>query len=184
MKAWTKELLIEGRIVPDTVLRNFRYKEYNEEREKNVKMRYNKKKIKKENPNNVYPHDMRICIDISRIKKENRDECLNHVIFGIINNIDSENIYMFNVIGKGSGYKYYLGEKVIIYQITSKSSIDEIKKIKKHLNITEIHGIKFEQHKVRKILITTVRYKTEKDWKKYSIKSENIEKIIKELSKI
>ena len=147
-------------------------------------MRYNKKEIKKENPNNVYSYDMKICIDLSRIKKENREIGLTNVIFGIINNIDPENIYMYNILGKGSGYKYYLGEKVIIYQITSKSSIDEIKKIKKHLNETEIHGIKFEQHKVRKILITTVKYKVDKDWKKYSIKSEEIEKIIKELSKI
>lgn len=184
MRAWIKNLLVEGRIVPDTVLRHYNSKVLREERELKVKMRYNKKEIKAENPNNVYPHDMRICIDISRIKKENRDECLNHVIFGIINNIDPENIYMFNVLGKGSGYRYYLGEKVIIYQITSKSSIDEIKKIKNHLNVTEIHGINFEQHKVRKILITTVRYKVDKDWKKYSIKSENIENIIKELNKI
>lgn len=184
MKAWLKSLFVNGRIVPDTVLRSYSNKEMKEEREEKVKMRYNKKEIKKENPSNVYPHDMKICIDLSRIKKENRENCLNHVIFGIINNIDSENIYMFNVLGKGSGYRYYLGEKVIIYQITSKSSIDEIKKIKNHLNVTEIHGINFEQHKVRKILITTVRYKVDKDWEKYSIKSESSENIIKEMSKI
>ena len=184
MRSWIKNLLIEGRIVPDSIIRSIKYKEFKEKREENVKIRYNKKEIKKENPNNVYPHDMKICIDLSRIKKENRDECLNHVIFGIINNIDPENIYMYNVLGKGSGYKYYLGEKVIIYQITNKSSIDEIKKIKNHLNEMEIHGINFEQHQVRKILITTVRYKTDKDWKKYSIKSESSENIIKEMNKI
>ena len=110
---------------------------------------------------------MKIYIDLSRIKKENRDIGLTNVIFGIINNIDPENIYMFNVLGKESGYKYYLGEKVIIYQITSKSSIDEIKQIKNYLNETEVHGIKFERRKVRKILITTVKYQIDKDWKKY-----------------
>ena len=184
MKPWLKELLIKGRIVPDTILRSFKYKEFKEEREQIVKIRYNKKKIKKENSNNVYPHDMKICIDLSRIKKENRDIGLTNVIFGIINNIDPENIYMFNVLGKESGYKYYLGEKVIIYQITNKSSIDEIKQIKNYLNETEVHGIKFEKRKVRKILITTVKYQIDKDWKKYTIKSEEIEYIIKELSKI
>ena len=47
MKPWLNKLLIEGRIVPDTIIRNFRYKEFKEEREKNIKMRYNKKEIKK-----------------------------------------------------------------------------------------------------------------------------------------
>ena len=49
MKPWIKELLIKGRIVPDTILRSFKYKEFKEEREQIVKIRYNKKKIKKEN---------------------------------------------------------------------------------------------------------------------------------------
>lgn len=182
MKTWLKKLLIEGRIVPDILLRNYSYKELKEERERNVKMRYEKKRIKKENMNNLYPRDMKICIDLSRIKKEKREQSLTDVIFSIINDIDSENIYMYNVIGKGSGYKYYLGEKVIIYQITNKNSIDEIKQINKPLNATEIHGINFETHRVRKILITTVKYKVDKDWKKYTIKSE--ENIFKELSKI
>ena len=184
MKTWIKKLLIEGRIVPDTLLRNYSHKELKEERERNVKMRYDKKRIKKENMNNLYPRDMKICIDLSRIKKEKREQCLTNVIFGIINDIDPENIYMYNIIGKGSGYKYYLGEKVIIYQITNKSSIDEIKQIKNPLNETKVHGINFEKHRVRKILITTVRYKLDKDWKKYTIKSEDSENIFKELSKI
>lgn len=184
MKAWIKNLLINGRLIPDTLLRNSSYKELKEEREQNVKLRYNKKKIKKENSNNIYPHDMKICIDLSQINKEKKDIGLTHVIFSLINSIDSEDIYMFNVIGKGSGFKYYLGEKVIVYQITSKSSIDEIKKMKKHLNETEVHGINFETSKVRKILITTVKYKLDKNWKKYIIKSEKGENIFKELSKI
>lgn len=182
MKTWTKELLINGRIVPETILRNFKYKEFKEERERNVKMRYDKKRIKKENINNMYPRDMQICIDLSRIKKEKREQSLTEVIFGIINDIDPENIYMYNVLGKGSGYKYYLGEKVIIYQITNKNSIEEIKEIKKSLNATEIHGINFETHRIRKILITTIKYKVDKDWKKYTIKNE--ENIFKELSKM
>lgn len=179
MKPWIKSLLINGRIIPDTILRSSSYKELKEEREQNVKLRYNKKKIKKENPSNVYPHDMKICIDLSQINKEKKDTGLTHIIFGIINSIDSEDIYMFNVIGKGSGFRYYLGEKVIIYQITSKSSKDEIKKIKKHLNETEVHGINFETSKVRKILITTVKFKIDKDWKKYSIKSEKAEDVFR-----
>lgn len=182
MKPWLKKLLIEGRIVPDTIIRSFRYKEFKEQREENVKKRYDKKRIKKENINNMYPRDMKICIDLSRIKKEKRDIGLTNVIFGIINDIDPKNIYMYNVLGKGSGYKYYLGEKVIIYQITNKNSIDEIKQIKNSLNATEIHGINFEKHRIRKILITTVKYQIDKDWKKYTIKSE--ENIFKELSKI
>ena len=54
--------------------------------------------------------------------------------------------------------------------------------IKKLLNETEVYGINFETHRVRKILITTIKYKVDKDWKKYTIKSE--ENIFKELSKI
>lgn len=182
MKPWIKELLIEGRIVPETILRSIKYKEFKEIREENVKNRYDKKRIKKENINNMYPRDMKICIDLSRIKKEKREEYLTQVINGIINDIDPENIYMYNIIGKGSGYKYYLGEKVIIYQITNKNSIEEIKQIKNSLNATEIHGINFETHRVRKILITTIKYKVDKDWKKYTIKNE--ENIFKKLSKI
>ena len=182
MKPWIKNLIKEGRIVPDSIIRSFKYKEFKEIREKNVKNRYDKKQIKKENPNNIYPRDMKICIDLSRIKKENRDKGLINVIFGIINNIDPENIYMYNILGKESRYKYYLGEKVIIYQITNKNSIEEIKQIKNSLNATEIHGINFETHRVRKILITTIRYKVDKDWKKYTIKNE--ENIFKKLSKI
>ena len=104
MKPWLKKLLIEGRIVPDTIIRSFRYKEFKEQREENVKKRYDKKRIKKENINNMYPRDMKICIDLSRIKKEKRDIGLTNVIFGIINDrLDSgkSNIYTANFTEEG-----------------------------------------------------------------------------------
>ena len=49
MRSWIKNLIIEGRIVPDTVLRNFRYKEYNEI-VKNIK----KEEIKNYNLKNTF----------------------------------------------------------------------------------------------------------------------------------
>ena len=46
--------------------------------------------------------------------------------------------------------------------------------IKKLLNETEVYGINFETHRVRKILITTIKYKVDKDWKSILLKVRKI----------
>ena len=81
--------------------------------------------------------------------------------------VDSWDIYMFNPIGMRSGYKYYRGEKMIIYQISYCMSNKEVKNITKLIKSTTANG--HDISNVYKIVIVNRNWNGLKDWKMFDL---------------
>lgn len=173
---WLIELFKNGDIIPMKYLKSEKVnKEVKDERKEIIRMRFKKGIEREENLpyKEIYPMNKRLQIDLS--KREGVG--LIGIIKSIIKVINLKNIYMFDPTGDGSGYKYYRGEKVIIYQITKEMTINQIKKIDKQINKFYINGYDLEREiGVFKIVINTVKYEKLKKYKRYDMgkKGENL----------
>lgn len=115
-----------------------------------VKKRFKReKKVRRES---VYPKDREMII---KCKTYNQ---LSKVIQVLTILIEPEEIYMYDPLMNGSGYKYYKGEKVIVYQIdkwmnqkTKKRVVEQIEK----KEIKNVNNILYRIDDVYKIVIVT-----------------------------
>lgn len=125
-----------------------------------VKKRFKREKqVRRES---VYPKDKEMVI---KCKTYNQ---LSKVIQVLTVLIEPEEIYMYDPLMNGSGYKYYKGERVIVYQIdkwmnqkTKKRIVDQIEK----KEIKNVNNILYRIDNVYKIVIVT---KTKWEYKKES----------------
>lgn len=125
-----------------------------------VKKRFKREKqVRRES---VYPKDKEMVI---KCKTYNQ---LSKVIQVLTVLIEPEEIYMYDPLMNGSGYKYYKGERVIVYQIdkwmnqkTKKRVVDQIEK----KEIKNVNNILYRIDDVYKIVIVT---KTKWEYKKES----------------
>lgn len=179
MKSWLVRLWEDGYIVPFPLLWNSQAKEIREKRIENLKLRYFTKEPVVADIDNVYPVQMNIQIDLSKLKSNVPDCGITRIIHYIVTMINPRDIYMYNVAGKGTGYKYYLGEKVIVYQLVSVSTTNEKKKFRTNLEKEEINGHNKTRERVRQILINTVPCKTPTGWKKYTMKADSTDELCK-----
>ena len=164
-KKWYEESYRLG--FPSYMFKPFKEK-YLKERRENIQRRYQILKrirtvVKPYGPlRRIFlPGKNRLIIDFHEYERP---------IFGIISIIEMLNwynepyeIYQYSGI-EGTGYRYYSGEKIIIYIIPPKMRMSSIKKISKAAKKRKVNGYNIE--KCYKVIITLKKWKGCKDWNK------------------
>lgn len=97
---------------------------------------------------------------------------IERIIKMMIMAVDEESIYMYDPDGKGTGYKYYKGEKIIVYQIGPFLTRNERFRIEGQIRRTEYNGYTKE---VFKIVITEESLKILEEWPVF--KSSTVEEL-------
>lgn len=107
-----------------------------------------------------YPIEHRIQIDLSK-RGERKREDLEHCLSLILLSVNGDDVYMYNPTGHGTGYKYYRGERVIVYQVTELMTPRELQRMPKYIAETELCGkdVSKKPNKVYKVVFTTVPFK-------------------------
>ena len=133
---WT--LFFEGRIVPIEMLRGKGLANDRDYllRKSTITNNY-RMRIEEHKKRSVFPKVKQFKMILSLRAEENS---IYFLIEHITEMVDSWDIYMFNPIGMRSGYKYYRGEKMIIYQISYCMSNKEVKNITKLIKSTTANG--------------------------------------------
>lgn len=162
-KKWYEESYRLG--FPNYTFKPFKEK-YLKERRENIQRRY---KILKRIRTVVKPYGplrriflpgkKRLIIDFHEYERP---------IFGIISIIEMINwynepyeIYQYSGI-ENTGYRYYSGEKIILYIISPRMKKSSIKKISKAAKMTKVNGYNIE--KCYKVIITLKKWKGCKGW--------------------
>lgn len=177
MRPWLVRLWENGQVVPVPLMWSSSAKEVREKRIEAIKMRYASKEPVVDNTENVYPVQMNVQIDLSKLKSGVPDYGLTRIIHYIVTMIDPKNIYMYSAAGKGTGYRYYLGERVIVYQLVSVSTPNEKKKFRANLEKDEVNDHSKKAEHIRQILINTVPCRTPAGWKKYTLHAESTDEL-------
>ena len=79
---------------------------------------------------------------------------------------DNYGVYQYSPL-PGTGYKYYSGERLIIYVITEEMSKNQIKEMVKGIKINEIEGYKLKN--TFKVIINASKWQGCKDWRREMI---------------
>lgn len=138
------------------------------DRNKGVKERF--KKLKRYTKKSKYPKDKQI------ILRTKRSYQLSRILQIILTLIDPEEIYMYDPTCSGTGYKYYKGENVIVYQVEKYTSRWEKSRLCEQLEknvVKNSSGMLFNiKDKWKIILVTNTKWnvKNNDGWKDYSIK--------------
>lgn len=152
---WIMEIYWRGGIFPLKIIRRF-----NEEerrcRTESVKERF-KRLTKTEK--GLFPVNRCIIFDISGMKC--KTVSTENIIKMMTALVDEESIYMYDPDGKGTGYRYYKGEKIIVYQIGPFLTRSEKFKIEGQIRRTEFNGYTKE---VFKVVITEEPLKILEEW--------------------
>lgn len=160
---WT--LFFEGRIVPIEMLRG---KGLSNDRDyllrKSTITNNYRLRIEEHKKRSVFPKVKQFKMILSLRAEE---DSIYFLIEHITEMMDSWDIYMFNPIGMRSGYKYYRGEKMIIYQISYCMSTKEVKNITKLIKSTTANG--HDISNVYKIVIVNRNWNGLKDWKTFDL---------------
>ncbi len=162
-KKWYEESYKKGYI-------NYEYKKirekYLKERRESIKKRYKIMKrirsvVKKYGPmRRVFvPGVKRLVIDYHGYKNPMEGLISSIMVMNWYN--ESYEIYQYSPIS-GTGYKYYSGEKIIIYLIDEKMTDYQIKQISKAANQKKANGYDIE--KCWKVIITLKKWNGCKDW--------------------
>ena len=163
---WIMEIYWKGGIFPLKVIKRFREDE-RKERTKSVKERFQRAtNIEK----GLFPVNRCIIFDISRMKCKTTS--IERIIKMMIMAVDEESIYMYDPDGKGTGYRYYKGEKIIVYQIGPFLTRNERFRIEGQIRRTEYNGYTKE---VFKIVITEEPLKILEEWPVF--KSSTVEEL-------
>ena len=163
---WIMEIYWKGGIFPLKVMKRF-CEEERKRRTEWVKERFKKAtNIEK----GLFPVNHYIIFDISRMKCKTTS--IERIIKMMIMAVDEESIYMYDPDGKGTGYKYYKGEKIIVYQIGPFLTRNERFRIEGQIRRTEYNGYTKE---VFKIVITEEPLKILEEWPVF--KSSTVEEL-------
>lgn len=114
-----------------------------------------------------YPIEQKIIIRV------NTDRVLSDIINVINTMIKPEEIYMYDPICNGMGYKYYKGERVIVYQIDKYMSLTERSRIEGQIDKKKVRNknhIEYDLYTVCKIvIIKQIKWnkKNKEGWKEY-----------------
>ena len=167
----TWQLFYTGKLVPIEMLRgrglaNDRDFEL---RKKNITYQYrfkrkNENERGKEAVKSHFPKEKRFKLNLANRMEKNTVYYLVDIIMSLLN---SDDVYMFNPIGVRSGYKYYSGEKVIVYQVSECMSIKEVKNITKLIRSEIANGQNIRN--VYKIVIVNRLWNGLKEWKTYDL---------------
>lgn len=115
-----------------------------------VKRRF--KEGKKVKQRSIFPKDMEIVIRCPVSRQ------LTKVLDTLMTIIDPEEIYSYDPLINGSGYKYYKGEKVIVYQINRYMNQKTKKRMENQISKTKVMNLNrmiFNISNVYKIIIVT-----------------------------
>lgn len=171
-KAKCLQLLGEnGFCIPNTLL-----KDINNNSNRRQKVLDNYLELKNLNYNDwlineiQYPEAECAIYDLSG-RIETKEKSLNDIICSINYLIPAHNIYMYNPIGCHSGYNYYCGQKVIVYQITDEMTDLEKVNITKEIKRTTIkdYNINDPLYYVYKIIIVTTNWNSKYDWLRFDL---------------
>lgn len=112
-----------------------------------------------------YPEAECAVYDFSNRIKTKR-KCLMNFIYFMNYFIPPHEIYMYNPIGGQSGYNYYCGQKVIVYQITPEMNELEKFTISKEIKKTTIKNYHIDNPIlfVYKIILVTTSWESKYDW--------------------
>lgn len=136
-------------------------------REENVKKRF--KRERKSGGESLFPKDKQILL------KVNNYCVLNRVIQVITSMIEPNEIYMFDPTCTGTGYKYYKGENVIVYQVDKYMSRWDKNRLNEQIEkgvVKNVSGMLYDIKEKWKIVIqvkTVWNKKLNDQWKEYSI---------------
>lgn len=110
------------------------------------------------------PKDNRLIIDISEMVNVKRGFV---AITQMINYYcDNYSVYQYSPL-PGTGYKYYSGERIIVYFITPEMTKEQIKEIVKKIKIDEIEGYKLKN--TYKVIINGSKWRGCEDWRREMI---------------
>lgn len=163
---WIMEIYWKGGIFPLKMIRRGS-EEMRKDRTEAVKKRF---KRATETEKGVFPVNHSIVFDISRMK--HKTTSVERIIKMMIIFVDEESIYMYDPDGRGTGYKYYKGEKIMVYQIGPFLTRNERFRIERQIRRTEFNGYTKE---VFKIVITEEPLKILEEWPVF--KSSTIEEL-------
>lgn len=155
---WLMEIFYKGGIFPMKVLRRFD-EETKETRIKAVKARY---KIKGDIEKGIFPVNHNIVINISQMP--HKLFSTERLIEWMIKFVDEESIYMYDPDGEGTGYKYYKGEKLIVYQIGPFLTRNEKFRIENQIRRTNINGF---NKIINKVVIVEEKFRILDEWPVY-----------------
>lgn len=163
---WIMEIYWKGGIFPLKVIKRFG-KEERKDRTESVKNRFKRAtNIEK----GIFPVNPCIIFDISRMKCKTTS--IERIIKMMIMAVDEESIYMYDPDGKGTGYRYYKGEKIIVYQIGPFLTRNERFRMENQIRRMEFNGY---TKQVFKIVITEEPLKILEEWPVF--KSSTVEEL-------
>lgn len=163
---WIMEIYWKGGIFPLKMIKRAS-KEMREDRTEAVKKRFERAT---EMEKGVFPVIQYIIFDISRMKCKTTS--IERIIKMMIIFVDEESIYMYNPDGRGTGYRYYKGEKIIVYQIGPFLTRNERFRMEGQIRRTEFNGYTKD---VFKIVITEEPLKILEEWPVF--KSSTVEEL-------
>jgi len=139
--------------------------EWKREREEGVIERF--KRDRNTTKRSKYPIDHRMIIRVNRYR------VLSEIVNVINTVINPEEIYMYDPTCNGMGYKYYTGEKVIVYQIDKYTTIKERSRIEGQIDKKKVRNknhVEYDLNMVYKIvLVNRIKWnkKDKEGWKEY-----------------
>ena len=163
---WIMEIYWKGGIFPLKAVKRFR-EEQQKDRTEAVKERF---KRVTNTESGVFPVNPCIIFDISRMKCKTTS--IENIIKLMLTFVDEESIYMYDPDGKGTGYRYYKGEKIIVYQIGPFLTRNERFRMESQIKRTEFNGYTKE---VFKIVIAEMPLKILSEWPVF--KSSTVEEL-------
>lgn len=166
---WTTSMLLKGQIYPMATLRTL-HEEIRFERLKAIKERYQRTRTITGGIMPVHRNfKIRITAQKCRISKIVR--IIKWMIVGAL--LDADDIYMYNPTGTGSGYKYYHGERIIVYQVGPYLSRNERFQIEKQILCDSPNGYSLEKpNRVYKMVIMEMDIPILRDWDTFDAGSE------------
>ena len=130
------------------------------ERKKAIKERYHNPRIV---PRRLMPVNRQFII---RITDQPHHTChVENMLRWMKMVLEKDDIYMYDPTGTGTGYKYYRGERIIVYQIGAYLSLNERSHVVKQLLKDSANGYSFEKpNPVYKMVIMEVDIPQIPDW--------------------
>lgn len=115
------------------------------------------------------PATKRLIIDISQL--ENKKRGFVAMVQMVNYYCDNYGVYQYSPL-PGTGYKYYSGEKIIIYMITPEMNKNQVNETVKRIKRDEIEGFSLKQ--TYKVIINANEWRGCEDWRREMILDYNM----------
>ena len=166
---WTTSMLLKGQIFPMSTLKMF-CEEIAFDRLKAIKERYQHAHAITGGIMPVH-RNFKLRISAQKCRSSKIVQIIEWMLVGA--QLDADDIYMYNPTGTGTGYKYYRGERIIVYQVGPYLSRNERFQIEKQILCDKPNGYSLEKpNRVYKMVIMEMDIPILRDWDTFDAGSE------------